>query len=596
MIYVSHKLVDKKRSEVDLPLHFSDDEVAAEEDVHPNVLPDVLHNVPNISIDTAANTSSAGSIPLSLDFVQGHITFAEQQIQFTQQTLSTAQTTILNTQKQSGYFVAYKEQFQGLLTKLIGQKRGERSASVPLPEYDVWRSPAHMKVELCANTSVAHEGDQATVGRDLMIDANINIRLPTGESSSSQPLPGDDLSILNPQQCQQLIAMLSNRMSTFSMDSHTPAQDTTHSTGTCFSVSLDSSISSSRFWIIDSGASRHICCHRHAFTSLRPFTASVILPNDMSIESCFSGDVQLSPLIVLKDVLYLLQFKFNLLSVSSLLRHTGYMVKFVDNQFIIQDTPSQGMIGKGDYLDGLYASYPAESLFNAMEVIGDRLKEEDIKKFKTSYFGQFLETNSIKFQGLLVLHLLFRQDSGLSKEKSGHTKRLDEQYIHLVDNLKEFNAYPWGRVAFENLVGDIGSCMSERVKKLWERKKAKKVHKMEKFNVSGFTHALQVWAYEVMPDLAKLCAKRVANSYDLTPRMLRRVDDENDEVKESEENDEVEESEESDEVEEIEEVEESDVSKESVGKQSGGEKTDKGDKTEKNEKTDKFEKLMGGRD
>ncbi|KAK6137008.1 hypothetical protein DH2020_029251 [Rehmannia glutinosa] len=52
-----------------------------------------------------------------------------------------------------------------------------------------------------------------------------------------------------------------------------------------------------------------------------------------------------------------------------------------------------------------------------MEVISDRLKGENIEKFNTSYFGEFLETDSIKFQGQLVLHLLFRQDCGLSKEK-----------------------------------------------------------------------------------------------------------------------------------------------------------------------------------
>ncbi|KAK6157858.1 hypothetical protein DH2020_012106 [Rehmannia glutinosa] len=175
-----------------------------------------------------------------------------------------------------------------------------------------------------------------------------------GESSSSQPSPGDDLPALNHQQCQQLIALLSSRMSTFSMDSQPQAHDNTHSTGTCFSVSLDSSISSSQFWIVDSGASRHICCHRHAFLSLRPFNASVILPNDMTVEACYSGDVQLSPWIVLKDVLYLPRFKFNLLAVSALLHHTGYMIKFDENQFIIQDNQSQKMIGKGDYIDGLY--------------------------------------------------------------------------------------------------------------------------------------------------------------------------------------------------------------------------------------------------
>ncbi|KAK6137807.1 hypothetical protein DH2020_028448 [Rehmannia glutinosa] len=109
---------------------------------------------------------------------------------------------------------------------------------------------------------------------------------------------------------------------------------------------------------------------------------------------------------------------------------------------------------------------------------------------------------------------------------SGLTKKLDKKYIYLVDNLKAFNAYLWGRIAYEFLVSDIRSCMSDRVEKFWKRKEKKKAekkkdHNMEKFDVSGFTHALQVWAYKVMSDVGKLCAKRVSGSSDATPWILR---------------------------------------------------------------------------
>ncbi|KAK6153049.1 hypothetical protein DH2020_012688 [Rehmannia glutinosa] len=108
----------------------------------------------------------------------------------------------------------------------------------------------------------------------------------------------------------------------------------------------------------------------------------------------------------------------------------------------------------------------------------------------------------------------------------GPAKKLDEKYIYLVDNLKAFNAYPWGRISYEFIVSDIRSCMSDRVQNFWKRKEKKKVekkkdHNMEKFDVSGFTHTLQVWAYEVMPELGKLCVKRVSGFTDATPRILR---------------------------------------------------------------------------
>ncbi|KAK6152135.1 hypothetical protein DH2020_014770 [Rehmannia glutinosa] len=99
---------------------------------------------------------------------------------------------------------------------------------------------------------------------------------------------------------------------------------------------------------------------------------------------------------------------------------------------------------------------------------------------------------------------------------SGPAKKLDEKYIYLVDNLKAFNAYLWGRISYEFIV-------SENFWKRKEKKKAekKKDHNMEMFGVSGFTHALQVWAYEVMPDVGKLCAKLVPGSSDVTPQILR---------------------------------------------------------------------------
>ncbi|KAK6138070.1 hypothetical protein DH2020_028185 [Rehmannia glutinosa] len=109
---------------------------------------------------------------------------------------------------------------------------------------------------------------------------------------------------------------------------------------------------------------------------------------------------------------------------------------------------------------------------------------------------------------------------------SGPAKKLDEKYIYLVDNLKAFNAYPWDRISYEFIVSDIRSCMSDRVQNFWKRKEKKKTekkkdHNVEKFDVSGFTHVLQVWEYEVMPELGKLCAKRVSGSTDATPRILR---------------------------------------------------------------------------
>ncbi|KAL3645806.1 hypothetical protein CASFOL_010986 [Castilleja foliolosa] len=93
-----------------------------------------------------------------------------------------------------------------------------------------------------------------------------------------------------------------------------------------------------------------------------------------------------------------------------------------------------------------------------------------------------------------------------------HSKKLDEHYIHLADTFEALNDYPWGRVAFEFLKTRTHDTMKDRVSTFKEKK-------CEKFDVHGFFHALQVWAYEVIPTVAEVCA--VKTSPKETPRLAR---------------------------------------------------------------------------
>lgn len=74
-------------------------------------------------------------------------------------------------------------------------------------------------------------------------------------------------------------------------------------------------------WLIDSGVSSHICFNQYLFIILKPIsTKSVIVLLDGT--QCLlklSGSVQITQSIIIEDVLFILTFKFNLLSVSSLL-------------------------------------------------------------------------------------------------------------------------------------------------------------------------------------------------------------------------------------------------------------------------------------
>ena len=67
----------------------------------------------------------------------------------------------------------------------------------------------------------------------------------------------------------------------------------------------------------------------------------------------FVGTVVLTADIVLHNVYYVPHFKFNLLSISSLLHDSNYSMTFTFDFFSIQDNRTLRMISKGEIVDGL---------------------------------------------------------------------------------------------------------------------------------------------------------------------------------------------------------------------------------------------------
>ena len=66
------------------------------------------------------------------------------------------------------------------------------------------------------------------------------------------------------------------------------------------------------------------------------------------------GPITLSDNITLKNVLFIPQFRFNLLSVSSLTKDTESLVGFTSTACFIQDLTRELMIGKGRQVYNLY--------------------------------------------------------------------------------------------------------------------------------------------------------------------------------------------------------------------------------------------------
>ncbi|KAL5540434.1 hypothetical protein UlMin_044950 [Ulmus minor] len=158
-------------------------------------------------------------------------------------------------------------------------------------------------------------------------------------------------------QYQQLMSMLSSHLVT-SVKTTPDQRDVpavSYTTGICFSVSLNHVFSSTQFWIVDSGATKHICSNAAAFICMRSIqNSTVTLPNHTRIPVSLSGDIRLSSILILKDVLFVPQFKFNLLSVSAFTNDSQLTVSFLPDHFIIQDLNNKKMIGKGEKFEGLY--------------------------------------------------------------------------------------------------------------------------------------------------------------------------------------------------------------------------------------------------
>ncbi|CAN1341510.1 Retrovirus-related Pol polyprotein from transposon RE2 [Linum perenne] len=116
-----------------------------------------------------------------------------------------------------------------------------------------------------------------------------------------------------------------------------------------------SSSSLSNFWIIDTGASRHIACSISMLITHKPLVDThVTLPTGDQVLASHIGVITLPCGITLHDVLLVPSFTFNLLSVSCLTKHNSVSVIFSSHQCHIQDLQSQRRIGLVQTSRGLY--------------------------------------------------------------------------------------------------------------------------------------------------------------------------------------------------------------------------------------------------
>lgn len=85
---------------------------------------------------------------------------------------------------------------------------------------------------------------------------------------------GDFMQTLSPNQCQHLMSMLSAHLTTAKVkDEGTNAN---HVLGTCLSISISPIFNSPKHWVLDLGATSHVCFRHACFQTLKTVQNSYI--------------------------------------------------------------------------------------------------------------------------------------------------------------------------------------------------------------------------------------------------------------------------------------------------------------------------------
>ncbi|KAI3894053.1 hypothetical protein MKW92_026071 [Papaver armeniacum] len=113
----------------------------------------------------------------------------------------------------------------------------------------------------------------------------------------------------------------------------------------------------------------------------------------------------------------------------------------------------------------------------------------------------------VKLALLLVVH------NFLMSHQNGDP--INMNYWHLVDDLEEFNKYPWGEVTFDRITK-----WRLRSQQLYQANKENSgAGGKHAYKVVGIGHALLVWALDIMPGLLNLCGRKIESNV-WQPHML----------------------------------------------------------------------------
>ncbi|KAA0062032.1 Ulp1-like peptidase [Cucumis melo var. makuwa] len=153
-----------------------------------------------------------------------------------------------------------------------------------------------------------------------------------------------------------------------------------------------------------------------------------------------------------------------------------------------------------------------------IQLVGNSRLLEKFFKDKECIYVSDLEDIFLEYEGddddIVKLALVyFIEISLLGKDRR---TKVDIGFFKIADDWNTFNNYDWDQIVF----GRTLSALKRALDKQYAKGKKKSIQ-TKKYTINGFSHALQVWAYESIPTIIG-CGIDKVNDHAI-PRMLRWV-------------------------------------------------------------------------
>ncbi|KAL0412449.1 UNVERIFIED_CONTAM: Retrovirus-related Pol polyprotein from transposon RE2 [Sesamum radiatum] len=191
-------------------------------------------------------------------------------------------------------------------------------------------------------------------------------------------------------------------------------------------------------WIIDSGATAHMCNNVQLFRDLRPLscTSSISLPDDSKQPVTHCGSIVLSDHITLTHVLHVPHFKYNLLSVNRLSSSSHIEFIFSSSRCLLQDQRTKRVLAVGKLIGKLYI-LDTDS-FNPDMVLAQF--SMNIKVVRTDNGSKFLSEKCQSF--FLAKGIIHHRSCPYSPQQNGVVERKHKHLLQIARALMFQSAVP----------------------------------------------------------------------------------------------------------------------------------------------------------